>query len=134
MKEKTCSKCRRVLSLSDFPKNKTNKDGYGYNCKKCQRQYVKIHYEENVEYYVEKSQRYKKEMHEWFNELKKTFKCNRCGENHRSCVGLYYKPNMFRLKVISRAIRSGWSQDRTLKEIDKKYEVLCANCSLKHHK
>lgn len=35
MSEKICSRCKIEKSLSDFYKNRTTKDGYAYECKKC---------------------------------------------------------------------------------------------------
>lgn len=39
---KKCSKCRKIKPLSEFYKNsKTSRDGYGYYCKECQKDYKK---------------------------------------------------------------------------------------------
>jgi hypothetical protein len=35
MLEKTCSKCKRIKPLREFYQNRTTKDGYAYECKKC---------------------------------------------------------------------------------------------------
>jgi len=37
--EKRCSRCRKKKPLSDFGKNKHNKDGYTYWCKHCRSKY-----------------------------------------------------------------------------------------------
>ena len=40
VKEKWCPRCRKWLPFSEFFKNKTRFDGYGSECRKCNRQYV----------------------------------------------------------------------------------------------
>jgi len=42
---KICSKCKEEKELSDFPKDKTKKDGYDYLCKKCKYNKIKAIYE-----------------------------------------------------------------------------------------
>lgn len=40
-KYKKCSTCKKYLSLDDFNKNKSNKDGYNYHCKMCHNKHDK---------------------------------------------------------------------------------------------
>jgi len=35
MKNKKCTKCKITKPINEFYKNKTTKDGYCYQCKKC---------------------------------------------------------------------------------------------------
>lgn len=35
MLDKTCSRCKQIKPLTGFYKNRTTKDGYAYECKKC---------------------------------------------------------------------------------------------------
>ena len=44
---KLCSKCRKLKSKSDFGKNRKNKDGLRYWCKKCARDYKRRYYRRN---------------------------------------------------------------------------------------
>lgn len=39
MKNKKCSKCKTLKSISEFHKNKSKKDGYALWCKKCNNVY-----------------------------------------------------------------------------------------------
>ena len=39
-KSKTCSKCKKLLSIEDFHKNKSRSDGHDYNCKNCESKRV----------------------------------------------------------------------------------------------
>lgn len=46
MKTKKCSRCGKVLPLSDFYTNKSKPDGYGCYCKECARS-IQREYETN---------------------------------------------------------------------------------------
>jgi len=46
---KHCTKCNTTKSISEFPKNKTRKSGYGSQCKECNRLRVKTYYNNNKE-------------------------------------------------------------------------------------
>jgi len=70
---KTCTKCNKVKPLSEFGKNKTNKDGLQSWCKSCRTnhyntnkkhisEYSKLHYQNNKEAYIKRAKLYK-EIH-----------------------------------------------------------------------
>jgi hypothetical protein len=40
-KTRKCNGCGEEKTLEEFPKDKTKKEGFGYTCKKCQREYKK---------------------------------------------------------------------------------------------
>jgi hypothetical protein len=44
---KQCTKCRKRKDESEFSKNRKNKDGLRYWCKKCEREYKRRHYRKN---------------------------------------------------------------------------------------
>jgi hypothetical protein len=48
---KKCSKCKEEKELSEFPKTKTNKDGYSYLCFPCNRETSRRYRQENSETY-----------------------------------------------------------------------------------
>lgn len=132
MENKICSKCKQNLPFSEFPKNKSKKDGYGHYCLECQRKYIRNHYKDNMVYYKEKAKRRSVEGRQWFNELKRTLKCNRCNEAHWSCLEFHHQDPTRKDIAISTAVNIGWGQGRILREMDK-CEVLCSNCHRKHH-
>jgi hypothetical protein len=45
---KTCNRCHREKSLSNFSKSKRTKDGFGYQCKVCDSENCKRYYREHV--------------------------------------------------------------------------------------
>jgi len=53
---KRCYKCQEEKKQSEFNKNKTNKDGYADECRKCKSQYAK----EYAKKYPEKAKEYHK--------------------------------------------------------------------------
>jgi hypothetical protein len=83
---KQCCKCKRVLSESDFYKNKLSKDGVHWYCKKCQNKYSANYDKTNPrrkQYLKEYSRKYyatnprrkeylKKYNETYFNEYAKT--------------------------------------------------------------
>lgn len=42
---KQCSECGEVKPITDFPKNKTRKDGFEYRCKSCKKNRSTKYYE-----------------------------------------------------------------------------------------
>jgi hypothetical protein len=127
---KTCSRCREDKPETDFNKRSVNK--LSSECKECHRKLVKENYEKNKEYYLQKAKRRRKELREWYKSIKSELKCNRCEENHWSCLEFHHEDPKEKEINIPLAVWKGWSKKRILEEI-KKCEVLCANCHRKHH-
>lgn len=48
MKSKKCTKCGKVLPLSEFNKNKRTSDGYQCQCRACAAKYNKSYYEKKL--------------------------------------------------------------------------------------
>ena len=44
---KRCTKCSEIKLLTEFNKDKTNKDGLQYKCKECSNKYSKSKYNPN---------------------------------------------------------------------------------------
>lgn len=51
IKTKKCSKCNRILPISEFSKDKTRKDKLQYWCKECSNKYYKTNSQQHKEYY-----------------------------------------------------------------------------------
>lgn len=73
----------------------------------------------------------KKKLRNWFKEYKTTLECEKCGENHPSCLEFHHIKNN-KEHHIGRMPSEGYSVKKILDEI-KKCKVLCANCHRKTH-
>ena len=72
----------------------------------------------------------RKDIRAFILEIKKTKYCVRCGNNDFRVLDFHHiKEKSIGISQIQRA---KWSNERTLKELEK-CEVLCANCHRIHH-
>ena len=132
MKTKRCSKCKQVLFTSDFNKAPHKLGGLQSICKKCNKIYQREHYKNNKEYYHQRNIKRRKELKQLLFDIKRKSKCNVCRENHPACLDFHHK-NPDKKKISISLIPSRfWSDERTLKEIEK-CVILCANCHRKAH-
>jgi hypothetical protein len=76
--------------------------------------------------------RRKTEIRRWWDELKATKHCERCGEDAPECLHFHHRDPAEKDLELSNAVAWGWSKARILNEVSK-CRVLCANCHLKHH-
>lgn len=126
---KTCSKCKIEKPLTEF--NKKGKGKLQTFCKECNSIYLKEHYQKNKQYYLDKAIKSNKKQREWFEDFKKTLKCEYCGENHVACLDFHHTdPSVKEFSVGSMIHRFG--KARILKEVEK-CTVLCSNCHRKLH-
>ena len=51
---KKCNKCKIIKPKTDFPKDKSRKDGYAYRCSECKNIEIKIYTENNKDYVYQK--------------------------------------------------------------------------------
>lgn len=113
MEKKECRDCKLVKPLNEFANAGTinGKKYYRNLCKSC---YTKFKSSRRTARFV------------WFEEYKKTLKCNRCGCDDYRVLEFHHvgKDKEFN---IGDAKRSGYGKKRVLEEV-KKCEVLCANC------
>jgi hypothetical protein len=72
---KICNKCKKELNISEFWKNKYNKDGLVHSCKECSKKYNKKLYETD-----ENTQNRRKEYaKKWYQENKEKYNEKRKG-------------------------------------------------------
>lgn len=76
--------------------------------------------------------RIRKERRVWFQDLKKTLKCNKCPESDWRTLDFHHKDPSEKDWEVANMVRSGWSQKTILEEMEK-CEVLCSNCHRKEH-
>lgn len=72
MKTKQCTKCKKVKPLSEFNRNKREKDGCQFWCRLCQKKYYKKYSEKankrNRKWYKENRNNVKNQRHEYYKE------------------------------------------------------------------
>ena len=56
--QKTCGACSQTKPLDCFPRNKVKKDGYGAQCKECQKVYSRNWYAKNRDSVLKKQKQY----------------------------------------------------------------------------
>jgi hypothetical protein len=64
---KICSKCKQEKPLTEFYKNKSYKDGFGNQCKKCYLEYSNTLYQQNKDHWVKRSTQWNKENKEYIS-------------------------------------------------------------------
>jgi hypothetical protein len=96
------------------------------NCRECQKNYRKTHYLKNKKKYIGKASDYRKNMIEWFYEIKKELKCEICDEKRYWVLDFHHNNPDEKHDEVSILIRKG-SKKKILEEIEK-CSVLCANC------
>lgn len=125
---KWCGGCQRDLPIEDFSRRRKN--GRQSRCRECNRAYLRQHYIENREYYVEKARRTKRRLKQENHRRLMTYfdehPCVDCGETDpivlqfdhvrgekEACVGAF--------------VRDGRRWELIAAEIAK-CEVRCSNC------
>ncbi len=126
MATKRCSKCGLTKPLSEFARRGL---GYHSHCKECGRQYIREHYQENKEYYLDKNKRKQDRLTEIVRAAKSK-PCADCGQ-----ILPYYVMDFDHIdgedKVAEiNALMRSRSIKRVVEEIAK-CEVVCANCHRK---
>jgi len=108
MEMRTCRYCGEEHPLNTYEEANTIK-GKVYRRWRCHKCYMK----------VKRVRRQKTKK--WFNELKKTFACKKCGDNRFYVLDLHHRDP--EKKDSSLANTSSWSKERILKEIEKTGEL-----------
>lgn len=124
MAEKICRSCNTSKVFSEFNKNSSRKDGLSNKCKVCNKAYLREHYLNNKEYYVEKRRRnYKKYTKDFYSFLSGK-SCKVCGiDDIRVLEFDHLTDKSFNIsaKIGSMPLHN------LMREIDK-CDILCANC------
>lgn len=107
-----------------------------YKNKEDRLAYEKAYYKKNKEkiqaYHKKVAVERFKRIKSWFNEYKGSLKCEKCDENHISCLDFHHKDPNKKDIAISMMVKRRYSEKRIMKEISK-CTVLCSNCHRKLH-
>lgn len=129
---KVCHCCKLQLSAVDFGINKSRPDGLQGTCKACKKQYNKKHYIQNKKLYKTRAKESRKIYIDWFQSLKSSKQCEKCGEKHIACLQFHHRKPETKKFSIAEGIKNGYTKSTILKEIEQ-CDVLCANCHTKLH-
>lgn len=127
---KRCSKCKKSKSNSSFARNRTRKDGYHSSCKSCHKNWSRVHYEQNKDYYKEKGNRNRTKTRDEMRKLIRKLKsvpCTDCGKKYPYYVMDFDHVRGKKVLEIPHMVARQAPRERILKEI-KKCDVVCANC------
>lgn len=126
MKTKRCSKCKVEKPRSEFPKNSARRDGFHSQCKMCQREYVRSHYQANRRYYIDKARKRTNTIRKQVDVLKDV-PCADCGRRFPPCaMDFDHRDGEEKIIEVSSLSKRG-SKKRLMDEIAK-CDVVCACC------
>ena len=129
METKICGACLVELPATKeyFAERKLKtKITLQWQCRKCQKEYRKKHYENNKLKYINKAKQHRKKAVDNFIDFKKTLSCSKCSEKRWWVLDFHHLDPTKKEKNLSNMIRSN-SFKSVLQEIEKCI-VLCSNC------
>ncbi len=127
---KKCSKCLRLLDEKEFNwKFKGVK--LQYHCKNCSRKYIRIHYENNLLYYLNKAKIRNKSIREngyaFLGPYLLNHPCIDCGEKDILVLEFDHRDRSKKLGEIRHIIQNGATIEKIKAEIEK-CDIRCSNC------
>ena len=106
MTTKTCTKCKETKPVSEFGRNRHNKDDLASSCKTCASEKGRRHYEANKERILDRQRRYREANREKINE-----RCRR-----------YYQSNKEKIAERSRKYREA-NKEKEAEQRRRRYEA-----------
>ena len=133
METKVCSKCKKELPLENFRWKNQSQGKKHSQCKQCQSQSDKKHYQESKERREAVRERadIQKDTNLEYVNLKKQQGCMKCGENRIWVLDFHHKNPQDKFSEIAHMIKS--SSIKKLAEEIEKCVLLCANCHRDFH-
>lgn len=124
---KCCTQCNIEKELKCFSVRKSAFDGHQHTCKDCNKANLKLHYQNNKAYYLDKKNRNQLIYQKEFVDYLKTQSCKDCGEKDIVTFEFDHKFD----KSYNISSKFGRVPLKTLmSEIDK-CDLVCANCHRK---
>lgn len=128
---KCCTKCKKDKPFNQFSFKRKALGLRHYQCKKCTRELIRNHYNNNRTYYLEKTRkRNGKNRLEILNLVQDYLlkhPCIDCGEKDPTVLEFDHKHKKDKFREISKLIR-GRYPIRVVKEEIGKCDIRCANC------
>jgi hypothetical protein len=127
-----CRICKDDKNEDEFYWKNKIKEIKQLECKDCTKQMTSNHYQNNKQYYKNRTKLNSDCKRKWLREYKSTLKCSKCNENHVACLEFHHIDPNLKDKEVSTIVNSNWSIERIKNEISKCI-VLCSNCHRKLH-
>lgn len=128
--KKICSRCKKSKPISKFPFRNKKKGIYHSYCLECGRKWVKKHYSQNDDFYVQKAKQRRNKIIEALNQKIYNYllenPCVDCGENDPIVLEFDHVRGIKRYNVSEMCYRLV-SWELIAIEISK-CDVRCANC------
>lgn len=129
--KKICTKCSEEKLLDDFSNKQSSKDGKHSICKECTRKNNRLHYENNKQYYKDKSKKGKEELQKWYEDFKSKLVCSKCPESRWWVLDFHHRDPSKKEGNLRQVLFSK-GKGKFLEEVNK-CDVLCSNCHRDHH-
>ena len=100
--------------------------------KTYKQQWHKEDYELKKQFHLDRRGQHKKEQRQWFQNIKESLSCSKCGETHSSILCFHHRDMSQKVMNLSVMVHQGYGKERILGEIEK-CDVLCHNCHRKEH-
>lgn len=129
---KHCKKCDQTKAFSEFNRDRQRPTGYQRYCRLCDNAMRREWYQKSNhrQQSIDKNRARRADNRAWYNALKLTMACMKCGENHPAALDLHHRDPALKDRGVSDLM--GWSRQRILKELAK-CDILCASCHRKLH-
>ncbi len=122
---KICTKCEIPKHYEDFNKRKSSKDGYAHQCRECNKENLRLHYQNNKQYYADKSKKYRNDFRDFINSVKEQKGCFNCGEKRHWVLDFHHPDNNKEYNISDLLNIQSYSKLKI--EIDK-CQIICCNC------
>lgn len=122
---KSCTKCKRAIAPENLINKKTSKDGFSSICRPCQREYLREHYRNNKQSYLDRNKIRSRKNREKIIDLKRR-PCSDCGQTfHPYIMEFDHRDPATKTHNVS-AIH--WLDLKNIKAEIAKCDLVCANC------
>lgn len=103
-----------------------------YRDKEKRREYQKQYFQKNKERHNQETQARRVARVNWLFEIKKTYKCELCGESHPACLEFHHRNPEDKRGEVCQMASEALSEESILNEIAK-CNIWCSNCHQKFH-
>ena len=129
---KQCHNCHESKPLSDFHKNKNQKDGYQPRCKVCMKVAYNLSRNKKKDHYNAVKRNRQRSIKKMFDDWKSENGCQHCSEDDPCCLDLHHTDPSTKEDAVGNLIARSNGWESIMVEANK-CVVLCRNCHAKTH-